>query len=192
MNTGAHLIINWALLSNTRWQTLTAAILIGALLPDAAMFVFYIYQKFILQTPEMQIWQVAYFQAHWQAIFDIFNSVPLILVLLVVGLYTKKIFIQALAISMLMHCALDLPLHNDDAHRHFYPFSNWKFISPFSYWDPKHYGQLFTIVEIVLVCISFAVIFKKINDLKKRLFACLIASINVVYFLMGWFFWSQV
>ncbi|MFT5443587.1 MAG: hypothetical protein ACI8W3_002637, partial [Myxococcota bacterium] len=33
-----------------------------------------------------------------------------------------------------MHVALDLSLHNADAHRHFLPLSHWQFEGPVSYW----------------------------------------------------------
>ena len=56
-----------------------------------------------------------------------------------------------LCLSMVGHSLLDLPVHNDDAHRHFFPFSNYRFISPFSYWDPNHYGRIVAFVEMALV-----------------------------------------
>jgi len=52
--------------------------------------------------------------------------------------------------------AHDLPLHREDAHRHFFPFSDWRFTSPVSYWDPDHYGGYAAIGEVVLVlAVSF-------------------------------------
>ena len=52
---------------------------------------------------------------------------------------------------MLLHSLGDFPLHHDDAHRHFFPFSDWRFISPISYWDPAHYGNWASLLEIFAV-----------------------------------------
>ncbi|WP_419857635.1 hypothetical protein [Candidatus Palauibacter irciniicola] len=53
--------------------------------------------------------------------------------------------------SMILHALGDLPLHREDAHRHFFPFSDWRFTSPVSYWDPDHYGGYAAIGEVLLV-----------------------------------------
>ena len=58
--------------------------------------------------------------------------------------------------SMILHALGDLPLHREDAHRHFFPFSDWRFTSPVSYWDPDHYGGYAAIGEVLLVlAVSF-------------------------------------
>ena len=41
--------------------------------------------------------------------------------------------------------------HRDDSHRHPYPLSDWRFISPLSYWDPVHHGQWLGLAEASLV-----------------------------------------
>lgn len=52
---------------------------------------------------------------------------------------------------MALHATLDFLLHHDDAHRHFMPLSDWRFESPVSYWDPDHFGQVMSFVEIAAV-----------------------------------------
>ncbi len=42
-------------------------------------------------------------------------------------------------------------MHREDAHRHFYPVSYWQFVSPVSYWDPHFHGDVFALVEILMV-----------------------------------------
>ena len=49
---------------------------------------------------------------------------------------------------MMLHAFGDLPVHHDDGHCHFFPFSEWRFASPVSYWDPHHYGNWFGLLEI--------------------------------------------
>lgn len=189
INTGAHLLISWALLSHTRWGKITAAILIGAFLPDALMFVFYAYQKIILAVPEQKIWQEAYYQPFWQNIFDVFNSIPLIIAALLVAYYKKWLFLQALTISMLIHCALDFPLHNDDAHRHFFPLSDWRFESPVSYWDPAHYGHYMVWFEILLIIASFIFIIRRRQEKVSRILAILLLIVNAIFFLFAMTYW---
>ena len=52
---------------------------------------------------------------------------------------------------MALHCLGDLPLHNEDAHAHFFPFSTWHFRSPVSYWDPRHFGLVTASAEALFV-----------------------------------------
>ena len=59
-----------------------------------------------------------------------------------------------LAWSMLIHCGFDFFLHNDDAHHHFFPLSDFAFESPVSYWDAAHYGNIVAPIE---VCATLAV-----------------------------------
>jgi hypothetical protein len=58
---------------------------------------------------------------------------------------------MVLGLSLVCHSLLDFPVHHDDAHRHFFPFSNYRFFSPFSYWDPNHYGRIVALIEMTLV-----------------------------------------
>ncbi len=57
----------------------------------------------------------------------------------------------------LLHLAFDLPLHHEDARRHFWPISDAVFRSPVSYWDPRHYGHIAAPVEVML-CLALSVV----------------------------------
>ncbi len=97
------------------------------------MFAFYAYQK-LLRTPDSDIWGRVYFDSAWQAFFDVFNSIPLIALCLLVTWRLAAIRWTVLFAAMGLHVVFDLPLHQDDAHRHFFPLSDWRFVSPVSYW----------------------------------------------------------
>ena len=156
MNTSTHLLISAAALGpHTKWRHM-GPILLGAVLPDALMFVFYGWQK-LIGTPEQEIWNTEYFKPFWQDVFDVANSIPIALVLLLIGLKQKTQWLIWLSASMLLHIALDLPLHHDDGHRHFWPLSNWRFSSPVSYWDPNHYGSYVLIIEAFLMTLCLFV-----------------------------------
>ena len=120
-------------------------------MPDFPMFVFYVYQRAVLATPEAVIWSDAYFQSNWQLVFDLFNSLPLLGLAALISWRARAPRVLAFIASMTLHCLTDLPLHHDDAHAHFRPISSWRFESPISYWDTEHYGQLFAGVELLFV-----------------------------------------
>ena len=149
MNTPMHLLLSSALLGNSRYRDYWPWIIVGALLPDLPMFGFYAYYK-LLGISESLIWGELYFLPSWQNFFDLFNSIPMAAVLAVAAYYARQPALVALALSLLLHAAFDLPLHNDDAHRHFFPLSDWRFISPLSYWDSAHYGDWVRVAELAL------------------------------------------
>jgi len=146
MNTPAHLAASLLVWRNQPGRGAALAVTAGAFLPDAPMFVFYGIQK-LAGSPERDIWGTLYFDADWQLFFDVFNSIPILLAIAAVGYYLGWRWLWLLAGSAVLHCLCDLPLHHDDAHRHFLPLTHWKFESPVSYWDPKHYGHILMWVE---------------------------------------------
>ena len=151
MNTPSHYIINFALLGKSMGSDYKIPIIIGAILPDIPIFIFYFLAKFVFQIPSGKIWSQAYYEPFWQDLIAIFHSFPIAIIglLICLGLGWKSIAV--LFVSMIIHDLCDLPVHNDDAHRHFFPFSNYRFISPISYWDPKHYGKYVAFGEMSLV-----------------------------------------
>ena len=55
--------------------------------------------------------------------------------------------------AALLHLTFDLPFHHDDDHPHFWPFSDWRFTSPLSYWDPAHDGRVIALAEVGLAVV---------------------------------------
>lgn len=123
MNTPAHVIFSLALLGRNNAWHYALAITLGALLPDIAMMVFYASHR-IAGTIESAIWSHHYFEPAWQRLFDLTNSIPLIGVGLGLTYWRGKKWLALMFASMLTHCLLDLPVHHDDGHRHFYPLSD--------------------------------------------------------------------
>jgi hypothetical protein len=180
MNTPAHAVFNLLLLGRQDRKPIILPVLIGSILPDIPLFGFYLVQKLILKQPESYIWGTAYYQSSWQNLFATVHSIPLLL--FGAGLcYWRKSQIGLLFFnSMLLHSFGDLPLHHDDGHSHFFPFSNWKFISPISYWDPKHYGNIISVLEILGVAIACFILWR---CYQSRLGKGLIATVGVIYLL---------
>jgi len=190
VNTPSHLIVNMALLGRQPERAVRWAVAVGALLPDAPMFVFYAWHKLVLGLSEQTIWEELYFESDaWRAVFDGFNSVPIFGALLAIGLAGRRFsdhighrVLAALSASVLVHCAFDLPIHHNDGHRHFFPFSDWIYRSPVSYWDPEHHGTWAAAAEIALVAGAAVLLW---SHLQKRRYRVLAAGLPVLM-TIGW------
>lgn len=179
MITPSHSVLNLAILRRVRQPHLTWPTLVGSWLPDAALFIFYGWARWV-RMPEITIWQEAYYEPFWQDIFAVGNSIPLALVGISVFIWQKRPAWVTLFASMLLHHLEDLPLHHEDAHRHFWPLSNFRFISPVSYWDENHYGRYGALLELVLVLFASLFLLQQVRSLWGR---GLLLFINVVYVL---------
>ena len=182
MNTPSHLILNLALLRRPDQGVYTWPILLGAMAPDAAIFVFYGWAKWVQQLPESVIWREAYYSQPWQDIFAIGNSIPLALLGLAVSVALKQTAWGLFFASMVLHHLCDLPLHHDDAHRHFVPLSDVRFTSPVSYWDRNHYGTLGALIELCLVLASSAVLLSNVSSIWGKGLLIVINSLMIVVY----------
>ena len=160
MTTPAHAALSLIVLGRSERNALPVAL--GAVAPDLPMLVFYLWERLARGVSEGRIWSERYFDPGWQVVFDIPSSIPLLvlalgILLVLIGRRSTagrtppagvaaaprpaRLTAWALFVaSMILHALGDLPLHREDAHRHFFPFSDWRFTSPVSYWDPDHYG----------------------------------------------------
>ena len=152
MNTPAHVVFSLGILGWRNASGYAIAIALGALLPDLPMILFYGIQK-LQGVPERIIWNLNYFLPVWQNWFDITNSIPLFILGTVILFFMGKKHWSLFFASATIHCILDFFVHRDDSHRHFFPFSDYRFISPVSYWDPAYYGNIVSLVEIFLFVI---------------------------------------
>ncbi len=185
MNTPTHVIVNLLALGRTRASFAPA--MIGAILPDVPMFGFYLWQRFI-GTPERVIWSSTYFEPGWQAFFDVFNSLPLLALGLLIAWRLGASAWIVLFASMMLHCAFDLPLHNEDAHRHFYPFSDWRFASPVSYWDPRRYGTLVAPLELACLAVGAVILWRRHRWRAARIAIAGIAAVTALF--VGFALWT--
>ena len=178
MTTQSHVILNTAFLSQRDKPYLHRYALIGAILPDLPMFLFFAVETFVRKTSQRELWSERYFVQAWQNFFDVFNAIPLILILLGLGynlLRSQKITV--LAWSMLLHCGFDFFLHNDDAHHHFFPLSDFAFESPISYWDGDHYGHILGPIETLVTLGVSIYLFRR---LKTRIARWCLVIINLL------------
>lgn len=169
MNTPSHLILNLCALGRRDAADTVVPIAVGAVLPDAAMFVFYAVEKLWLGASEQVIWTTRYFAPAWQDFFDLFNSVPIIAAGFGISFLARNRPNMLLFASMGLHVLLDLPLHHDDGHRHFHPISDWRFASPVSYWDPNHYGYITAPLEFAVALAGGVVLGRRHPSRRARI-----------------------
>lgn len=106
------------------------------------------------------MWRELYFAPSMQNLIAWFNSIPIYLGLIALGFLGRgkawgKLLL-VFAAAALIHMATDLPVHAEDAYRHFWPLTDWRFYSPLSYWDEAHHARWVGTVEIILAggCIA--------------------------------------
>jgi hypothetical protein len=166
MNTPAHAIANLLLLRRDR-ERHALAITLGAFAPDLPMVAFWAWGRGQGMS-ERQLWRDGYFDPVWQGVFDIVHSFPLLalawLAVWRAGWRSAAAFIA----SMFLHACFDFPLHHDDAHHQFFPFSDWRFESPVSYWDPAWHGRLVAPLELLLVVAGGAWLLRTAHSVRLR------------------------
>jgi len=189
MNTPAHAVANLLILGRKNKPQQSLPIVIGAILPDLPMLGFYLYEKLLMGAPEELIWSTLYFTPRWQHFFDIFNSLPLMLIGLLIVRRFGPDCLRPLLLSMALHVFGDLPLHHDDAHAHFFPLSNWHFESPVSYWDPNYYGNLFAPLEALMVISGTVVLFRRYPSLLARALIAFVGASYLIYWVFVFWMW---
>lgn len=187
VNTATHVMVASALLSRRNQNSRNRWVIAGALFPDVSIFLLYIWARFIQSTPEAMIWQQLYWQEPWQLMSAVSNSLPLAAGLLLVGRWRYRTPVVVFALALVTHFVLDFPFHADDAHRHFWPFSNWRFHSVFSYWDTAHYASTIMVVEIVLIGLAGLVLWRRFRGWLVRGIILLTLLVYAgVYIYFGW------
>lgn len=182
MNTQTHVIMG-ALLMGRPVPRLAWAGAAGGMLPDIPMYVAIAgsrAQGHSLGT----IFDEFYWRESWQIANAIGHNIPLWAGLSVIAAIamgrlggsvtslagrlasayrkaTNTALLFAISFSALIHSLIDLAVHRNDGHMHFWPFSQWRFESPVSYWDPAHYGVQFTVFEAVLGLLLAALLFRR-------------------------------
>ncbi|MEM1160703.1 MAG: cobalamin biosynthesis protein CobQ [Pseudomonadota bacterium] len=133
----------------------------GSILPDLSLYLMGGTALFFLQIPAERVFGELYFSDRWQTVFAIDNSFILWGLCLLIALALRYRLLVAFAGAGLLHLALDFPLHNDDARRHFWPVSDWVFESPLSYWDSAHHAGFVAPLGLILVLISAVVVWRR-------------------------------
>src|SRR5260370_3176461 len=146
-----HAVINLSLISAVGGSGPAFLILLGPILPDVPIVVLYLREPYLHPLPEEVIWRDHYQRPFWQNLIHGMHSFPLGAAGLALSLTLHSAFGAYFFGSALLHALGDLPIHVEDAHRHFWPLSNYRLISSISYWDLRYHAREVAAVELVLV-----------------------------------------
>lgn len=199
MLTTTHVLVAGGVLSRPtqRWFQATAAWL-GGLAPDLSVFAMVGVVR--ATTRNANLWRRpdgAYWSEPWQTLSAISNSFPLYLALLAAGWWVSRaaerirawgVAVMLFAGGALLHLSLDLPVHTDDAHIHFWPFSDWRFHSPVSYYRRSHYGEIVGGIEMIAGVALAALIVWRFRAWPVRVLAIVLTLPYFIRFgfLFGW------
>lgn len=192
MNTQTHILLGAALLAQPGRPLRNGAAIAGGLVPDLSIFIMWASAK-LSGTPESMIWRNLYWRPEWQSAAAVTNSLPLYLALALAaaGLGARlkpltpragaradpfglgsglewRVAILAFSLAAMVHVATDFPVHVYDGHPAFWPFSNWVFQSPVSYWDPRYFGDYVSVVELVLAASLIAILWRRFSSQAVR------------------------
>jgi hypothetical protein len=174
MNTQTHVIMGAVLFGRTiphrAW--IAAA---GGLIPDIPMFMIVAALK-LSGVSDREIFGTLYWQNWWQITNAIGHSFLLWGLVSILAVVMRERISNTLAAiegwglvfifsaSALLHAVIDLLCHREDAHMSLWPLTRWKFISPVSYWDDRHYGQYFGVFEAALGLVLAVVLFRRFQN----------------------------
>jgi hypothetical protein len=154
MITPSHIIYSWAIAKATKKspdKRRTLAYVAGGLVPDLPTYVFFFVNTFLLGTSQQKMWDILYFESVWSPFITLSHSLVLWPVILLLATIVKQSLIKYFASSAFFHVSLDFFVHHDDAYRHFWPVTEWKFMSPFSYYDPQYFGNWVSGIDTLVV-----------------------------------------
>ena len=169
MNSPTHTLLALALLSKQGDKKHNWVVIFGSIIPDAVIWLWAPYQSLINGVSGETMWRELYFAEPMQNLIAYFNSIPIYGLLAVIG-YAGRAntwgkLILFFALAALIHMATDLPVHNHDAYRHFWPLSDWRFISPFSYYETEHHAVWVSLIEASIALISIIFLWRRFAKL---------------------------
>lgn len=148
MLTPSHALVNLAILGSLFGHE--GAVLLGAIAPDLPILTLYLRER-LRGTTEETIWSVCYHRPVWLGIIHGAHSIPLSAIGIALGWLFGLPALGVFFASVLLHALCDFPLHAIDAHRHFLPFSQYRYVSPLSYWDVRYHAREVAAVESLLM-----------------------------------------
>jgi len=181
MNTPSHIILHWGIqkyFKRTKDFTIPRSFVWWAIWPDIGLylcvFLYIPISKYILWNSTeytfRYMFDTLYFEHPlWIFAYNILHSPTALLLFFIfiktfqdyLGKYYK--ILSWFFLWCMLHSLFDIPLHHDDGPRIFYPFSEYVFSSPISYWDSAHYANYVFPVEFWFsILILWYIIFPKL------------------------------
>jgi hypothetical protein len=171
MNTQSHILMGAVLFGHNVPRRAWAG-MFGGLIPDVPMLAIVLALK-ISGVPDQTIFGELYWQNWWQVTNAVAHSFILWGALLVFSLALRHkapwwTLVAIFSASALIHTSIDFLVHREDAHMSFWPLTRWKFVSPVSYWDWRHYGRYFSVFEATLGLLMASLLFMRFRHMAAR------------------------
>ena len=182
MNTPSHYLITATIARlfkiPERYRLPFPALVWGSLAPDIALYL--LSAGAAIWFPFVKGWSIGnsldyafdtlFFENMWWMILHNVMQAPLILLVGIgVALFICRQqgwnsplgrWLLAFFLAALLHTVLDILTHHDDGPLLLFPFNYMvRFVSPVSYWDSNHYGNIFFPIEIALniLCMGYLI-----------------------------------
>lgn len=177
MRTYSHFIVTAAISQKFQYREAERrALLLGAIAPDIPLTVLtacYAIARKVMKPSVSQGWQdydeIRCTDPAWVVSYNFFHA-PLILILALwlgycLGMKKGSTWAKLMfwfAVGCMAHTAVDMVTHNDDGPLALFPL-NWqiRIKSPISYWDKRHGGIVFTLLEHVMDVMLCGAMLKK-------------------------------
>ncbi len=177
MNTQSHILMG-AILFGRPLPRLALAGAAGGLIADIPMFVIvallrmggYSFDEIFGRIYWEQWWQVLNAVGHSFLIWGVLTLVAWLVIRRHGAAQAPRAALCfAFAGSALLHSVIDFLVHREDAHMQFWPLTEWRFVSPVSYWDPAHYGNWFSLFEAALGLVMAVMLFRRYRNVLARI-----------------------
>ena len=165
----------------------TTAALLGAFLPDLSLYLMVGWSINVLGVAPRTVFREWYYSPEWQQVFAVDNSFVLWGLGLVLAAWAKRPALIAFAGAGFIHLCFDFPLHNHDARMHFWPLSDWVFVSPFSYWDNRYHAGIIGPIELTMAMTLCVVLLRRYRAIWSRGLVVVLAGSEVMA--SGFFRW---
>lgn len=156
-----HVLLGTALFGRRSDKARTAAAAFGSLVPDIGSFAIVLKGRLVDGHSSIEIYRDLYDSAAWQAFLAPWHSLFIWVALLAVGVTGGWPLAVIFGGAALFAAATDLPLHSERTHSHFWPFTDWRFESPVSYWHPEHFGLIVQPVELALGIVLTVLLYRR-------------------------------
>jgi len=189
MNTPSHLLLHWGIrkyLKDKKEISIPKSFVFWSIAPDIWLYfcVFlyipistYFFWNSLGYTFRHMFDTLYFYHPVWIFSYNVLHApMMLFLFFLIIKIFQNNLgkhyrILLWFIVWCILHSVFDIPLHHDDGPRIFYPFSDYMFSSPISYWDRDYYANYVSPVEI---CLSLSILlyilftpFKKIFLWKK-------------------------
>ena len=189
MQTQTHALLALTLFAKPRARLRNWAAFAGAMVTDLFIYIGFAWHVGAQGQSAQIFFRDTYFAPPMQFWSALSNSLPIFMAIAAIAYFIKNkktgtaVFIFALA--ALSQAAIDLPVHADDAHRHFWPLTDWRFISPVSYWDPAHYGRIVGPLDALLGTVCAVILWRRFDRVWARAILALLITAYALFALLS-------